>query len=125
MYPTGAWRGYWEQILLGRQPMADLYLRFDSGQIDGDGVDVVGQFTFTGTYDGSGAVTLVKQYIGRHEVLYQGAYDGEGSILGRWSIGGIQSGPFALAPVLDEPRADAVVVATGADASVRGTKEPR
>jgi hypothetical protein len=116
MYPTGAWRGYWEQIGWGRQPMADLYLRFDSGQIDGDGVDVVGRFTLTGTYDGSGAVTLVKQYIGRHQVLYQGAYDGEGSILGRWSIEPSWSGPFALAPVLDEPIADALVVAAGAGA---------
>jgi hypothetical protein len=113
MYPTGMWRGYWEDTVHGRQPMADLSLRFDSGRIDGDGVDVVGRFTFTGTYDGSGAVTLVKHYVDRHQVLYQGAYDGEGSILGRWSIEPSWSGPFALAPVLDEPRADAVVAAAG------------
>ena len=109
MFPSGAWRGYWEQTMWGRQPMRGLTLRFDSGRIDGDGDDIIGPFTFAGTYDDAGAVTLVKQYVGRHDVLYHGAYDGEGSIIGRWSISTLWSGPFALAPVLGGMEADAAV----------------
>lgn len=109
MYPSGPWRGYWEQIGIGRQSMSDLILRFSSGQIDGQGIDVVGQFILRGTYDGNGAVMMVKTYLGKHDVLYQGAYDGEGTIHGRWSIGDYWSGSFALAPILDGVEPDYVV----------------
>jgi hypothetical protein len=98
MYPSGPWRGYWEQTTYGRQYMEGLTLHFQGGRIEGSGRDVVGAFTFQGTYDGAGTVTLIKQYQGRHQVLYQGTYDGEGTIYGRWSIWGIYSGPFALSP---------------------------
>jgi hypothetical protein len=99
MYPSGAWRGYWEQMGFGRQLMDDFTLRFTQGKIDGAGRDCVGQFTFTGTYDNRGTVALVKQYVGRHQVAYQGTYDGEGTIFGTWSIPPLWSGPFALTPV--------------------------
>ena len=58
---------------------------------------MIGRFTFTGSYDDAGSVAMVKQYAGLHQVVYRGAYDGEGSILGRWSIGDYWSGPFVLA----------------------------
>jgi hypothetical protein len=99
MYPSGPWRGYWEQEVWGRQPMDNLVLRFADGFVDGQGKDVIGAFTFSGEYDAEGGVTLVKQYVGRHRVLYHGSYDGEGTIFGRWSIGQHWSGPFALSPV--------------------------
>ena len=86
MYPSGAWRGYWEQLFFGRQPMHDLTLYFAAGRIDGAGRDMIGRFTFSGSYDNEGHVTLTKQYVGRHSVLYHGTYDGEGTIFGRWSI---------------------------------------
>jgi hypothetical protein len=116
MYPSGAWRGYWDQVESGRQSMRPLSLRFDAGRVDGEGVDVIGPFTFAGTYDDSGAVTLVKQYVGRHRVVYRGAYDGEGSIIGRWSIGEFWAGPFALAPITDGAAADRLVEAVGVPA---------
>ena len=40
---------------------------------------------------------------------------GEGSILGRWSIGDYWSGPFALAPIRGESQADVLVEAAGVE----------
>jgi hypothetical protein len=82
----------------GRQPMRDLVLTFDGGTVQGLGRDVIGRFTFEGTYDDRGNIRMVKQYLGKHQVLYEGTYDGEGTIFGRWSIGPLVSGPFALSP---------------------------
>jgi hypothetical protein len=95
MYPSGLWRGYWEQPIFGRQPMHDLMLSFSNGTISGQGRDVIGRFTFSGTYDTQGNVQMTKQYLGRHQVLYVGHYDGEGTIFGNWSIV-FSRGPFVL-----------------------------
>ncbi len=35
MYPSGVWRGYWEQPMLGRQAMSDFTLRFGDGVVEG------------------------------------------------------------------------------------------
>src|SRR4051812_48785127 len=96
MYPSGRWVGYWEQQIWGRQPMHGLELHFAEGQVRGSGRDVIGAFTFQGQYDQQGAIVMIKQYLGRHTVLYHGQYDGEGTIFGRWSIGEMGTGPFAL-----------------------------
>jgi hypothetical protein len=106
MYPSGPWRGYWEQQAWGRQAMDNLVLRFEAGLVERHGKDVIGAFTFSGRYDDQGKVTLIKHYIGRHEVLYEGTYDGEGMIFGRWSIWAIWSGPFALSPTRRNAPAD-------------------
>jgi len=99
MYFTGPWQGYWEQARYGRQPMIDLVLSFAKGVIRGSGKDIVGRFTFHGSYDqATGAVVMTKQYLGAHAVDYRGQYDGEGTIFGHWSIGPNWSGPFALTP---------------------------
>jgi len=98
MYPSGRWRGYWEQQVYGRQPMDGLVLHFADGVITGHGADIVGPFVFRGSYDDRGTVTLTKQYLGRHSVHYQGVYDGEGTIHGVWSIGRFWHGKFALSP---------------------------
>jgi hypothetical protein len=98
LYPSGQWRGYWEQSYWGRQVMTELVLHFVGGQVQGRGRDVIGAFTFTGQYDDRGTITMVKQYLGRHSVAYRGQYDGEGTIFGQWSIGSEWSGPFALTP---------------------------
>lgn len=97
-YPSGPWRGYWEQPGWGRQSMDELVLEFASGQVRGQGRDCIGLFTFTGAYDADGSIQLLKQYVGRHRVQYQGKYDGEGTIHGVWSVEGISYGPFALTP---------------------------
>ncbi|MGL4461402.1 MAG: hypothetical protein ACRDD1_03630 [Planctomycetia bacterium] len=90
------WQGYWEQPGFGRQEMRNLRLRMSKGTIAGAGVDCVAPFMFVGTYTSAGVVTMVKQYVGRHAVKYDGVYDGEGTIRGWWSIDGTTIGPFLL-----------------------------
>lgn len=107
MYPSGEWEGFWVQSCWGRQPMEAFTLRFAAGQITGKGSDVIAAFTFRGTYDErTGAVVMVKQYLGRHQVTYRGQSDGEGCIQGTWHIGEHHSGPFLIRPVLRRARGD-------------------
>lgn len=107
MYPSGRWEGFWVQEHYGRQAMTPFALHFADGRITGEGRDMVGRFTFSGAYDeATGAVRLVKQYVGKHRVLYVGQPDGEGSIQGTWSIGPWGSGPFLLRPPVSKPRGD-------------------
>lgn len=87
--------------------MDDFALHFKNGIVTGGGRDVVGPFVIKGEYDGAN-VSFIKQYLGKHQVLYSGEYDGEGTIHGHWHIVGNSAGPFALSPVppkvsLDEP----------------------
>jgi hypothetical protein len=104
MYPSGRWDGFWVQELWGRQAMTPFALTFAAGTVTGSGRDVVGRFTFSGEYnETTGEVRLVKQYIGKHAVLYIGRPDGEGSIQGTWSIGKYTTGPFLLRPALQKP----------------------
>lgn len=105
MTNTGAWRGYWEQKGFGRQSMHDLTLQFNGGEVRGTGVDCIGRFTFEGTCDGQGKVVMVKQYLGRHQVLYRGQFDGEGTIFGQWSIWPLDRGEFVLSIVRDRESA--------------------
>jgi hypothetical protein len=117
VYPSGTWRGHWDQEIFGRQPMGPLVLRFHDGRIQGEGRDIVGPFTFSGEYDEHGRVRMVKQYHGRrrHQVFYVGTYDGEGTIFGEWripsglSIPWASKGSFALSPVVGKPSVDAPI----------------
>lgn len=77
--------------------MEDFTLRFDNGIVSGGGKDIIGMFVIKGDYS-AGEITFVKQYIGRHKVVYTGQYDGEGSIHGTWVIPGNNKGPFSLSP---------------------------
>jgi hypothetical protein len=93
--------------------MRNLVLNVDpAGEVSGSGDDCVGSFTITGTF--SAEVTLVKQYVGRHSLLYVGTNSGEG-IFGTWqvpgfpAIPGLTSGRFALFPTRDSPSDRAVV----------------
>jgi len=79
--------GWWEQKDFGRQPMHDLFLEFESGQISGSGHDIIGPFTLCGTVNEQGRVAMLKYYIGQHTVDYVGEYDGEGMMWGEWHIG--------------------------------------
>jgi hypothetical protein len=99
------WSGWWEQSGLGRQRMRNLVLEFDdAGAIHGSGDDCIGPFTFHGQCRTDGTVSLVKQYLGRHRVFYEGCNSGEG-IFGTWQIPcdwpalGLLSGKFALRPM--------------------------
>jgi hypothetical protein len=107
MYPSGRWDGFWVQAQWGRQAMTPFTLRFAAGCISGDGRDIVGRFTFTGEYDeATGEVRMVKQYLGKHQVLYVGLPGGEGSIQGTWWISEYQTGPFLLRPAIAKPKGD-------------------
>lgn len=107
MYASGQWDGFWVQERYGRQPMTAFTLHFRDGEVTGGGHDVIGPFTFTGAYDvRTGEVVMLKQYVGRHRVLYRGAPDGEGCIQGTWSIGETWTGPFMMKPVLPRPTGD-------------------
>lgn len=104
MYPSGMWDGFWVQEEWGRQPMTAFALRFANGTVTGEGRDVIGRFSVAGTYnETTGEIRLVKQYIGKHAVLYMGRPDGEGSIQGTWHTGPDNSGPFLLRPSLAKP----------------------
>jgi hypothetical protein len=89
--------------------MGPLVLRFRDGRIEGEGRDIIGKFTFAGEYDEHGTIRMVKQYLGRHRVLYQGTYDGEGTIFGQWQIPPFYSGSFALSPIYGKPAADSPI----------------
>jgi len=107
VYPSGRWDGFWVQEIWGRQPMTPFTLNFAAGTVSGSGRDVVGRFTFSGEYnETTGELRMIKQYIGKHRVLYVGRPDGEGSIQGTWSIGPHHTGPFLLRPALKKPTGD-------------------
>ena len=61
-------------------------MEFSAGLIRGSGRDVVGDFQMYGTMEPDGRVRLVKHYTGRHQVVYIGSYDGEGTMFGSWLI---------------------------------------
>ena len=106
MYPSGRWEGFWQQEGYGRQSMAAFSLRFAGGKVAGEGTDVIGPFAFAGEYDETtGRVLMVKQYVRRHRVVYDGRPDGEGCIGGTWTLAHL-TGPFRLRPVLPKPTGD-------------------
>ena len=112
MYPSGMWIGFWEQSWCGRQPMKEFELHFPpDGTVSGHGVDVVGRFVFSGVWEPkTGRVAMTKQYLKKHKVHYTGAPDGEGSILGTWTIEYedkvLETGPFGMSPHLAKPTGD-------------------
>jgi hypothetical protein len=111
MFPSGVWEGFWEQKGMGRQPMEEFELHFrPDGTIDGSGVDVVGEFTFSGQANPvTGRLRMTKQYLGAHQVQYDGRPDGEGCIVGQWTIemyGFHDTGAFALKPAIARPTGD-------------------
>ena len=71
-------------------------MQFASGRLFGSGHDMVGVFTFAGTISPQGHVAMVKQYLGRHSVVYIGNYDGEGLMKGEWDLGGFGSGRWLI-----------------------------
>jgi hypothetical protein len=97
--------------------MNPLTLRFEAGEVEGEGQDCIGPFTFAGIYTDAGEVRLVKQYLGQHAVHYHGSLDEEGSVVGRWSVGPDWSGPFALMPMAEAVQGMAVATATSAEVS--------
>lgn len=87
--------GWWEQEGYGRQAMQPLTLAFVEGRIEGSGSDIVGPFHIQGRIDGL-AVMIRKRYVGRHEVIYTGEQDGEGTLSGSWQILGVRGGRWLI-----------------------------
>jgi hypothetical protein len=85
-FPSGPWTGFfWQTMFPGRNPMT-LDMVFRDGQLEAQGGDRVGPFTFSGAYDiTDGACTWTKQYLGKHQVAYSGVSQGPG-IWGAWEI---------------------------------------
>jgi hypothetical protein len=104
MYPSGLWEGFWQQTGWGRQPMREFQLKFRQKKVTGQGQDMIGPFTIHGTFDlATGSVAFRKQYVGAHAVTYIGRPDGEGSILGTWTIDNGYAkyeGSFLIKPVV-------------------------
>ncbi len=79
--------GWWEQRWFGRRPMEHLRLAFTPPRIEGSGADIIGPFVLDGVITAGGGVTLQKTYVGKHDVTYDGHYDGEGRMWGMWKCG--------------------------------------
>jgi len=67
--------------------MEHLQLAFTPPRIEGSGTDCIGPFAIDGVIRPGGGVTLQKTYVGRHDVIYDGHYDGEGRMWGMWKCG--------------------------------------
>ena len=114
----GVWHGFWEQEDWGRQPMEAFELHFRGGAATGRGRTWSGRSpSAANTTTRPARFALVKQYLGKHQVLYVGRPDGEGCILGKWTVTGsfdghgsmVTTGPFRVTPGLppaDRGRAD-------------------
>ena len=79
--------GWWEQRWFGRRPMEPLRLAFSPPCIEGSGTDCIGPFVLDGVITTGGGVSLQKTYVGKHDVIYDGHYDGEGRLWGTWKCG--------------------------------------
>jgi hypothetical protein len=88
--------GWWEQRWFGRRPMDDLRLAVAPPRLTGSGDDVVGPFVLDGSIAADGGVEIRKTYVGKHQVVYLGQYDGEGRLWGTWSCCG-DSGRWMIA----------------------------
>ena len=76
-----------------------LYLEFENQQIKGEGTDYVGPWTLLGSYDANEtACRWVKQYVGQHQVTYQGQIGDQG-IMGQWDIDQRLRGEFHIWPI--------------------------
>jgi hypothetical protein len=97
--------GWWEQSGYGRQPMLELTIVIEDGNLRGQGRDIIGPFTLTGQIVRE-QVAILKRYIGQHSVEYYGAYDGEGTLAGKWEIGDFR-GNWLIKFVREKGNADA------------------
>jgi hypothetical protein len=93
--PSGEWNGFYLEDRPQRGWM-HLYMSFKEGRIQGEGTDYVGPWTAGGWYDLElGTCGWVKNYVGRHNVSYEGQITDRG-ILGQWTI--LTSGTFHIWP---------------------------
>jgi hypothetical protein len=102
-FPSGRWHGWWQQ--LSTRGRMELDLSFARGRIFGDGRDWVGDFVLSGSYNPEfGGCSLLKTYLGQHDVDYDGVAAANG-IRGTWRLIDretrrvVDCGPFHIWPV--------------------------
>lgn len=85
LLPSGNWEGFYCYSSDTHKHKMEIELHFKSGKITGTGVDDVGAFHWSGSYDlVSFKATMVKHYTS-HTVNYIGTID-ENGIWGIWEI---------------------------------------
>lgn len=95
--PSGEWEGFYVYGHDSQKHIMQLMLTFSDFKISGSGVDDVGIFVWSGTYDlDIFKATLIKQY-STHVVRYNGTID-ENGIWGIWELGYGFSGGFHIWP---------------------------
>ena len=91
----GPWIGYYMHLDL--EYSMKMNLRFSNGQVNGSGIDDIGEFEIEGQYSlVSGNLAWLKKYIGKHQVTYSGKME-QHSISGQWQIS-YSEGSFKLWP---------------------------
>jgi len=100
--PSGPWTGYYIYDWAQAKHRMQLRLTFSpSGQIDGDGVDDVGDFLVHGVFEPNTLkATWTKAYVGMHSVEYRGIYDHK-RITGSWRLA-FTTGEFQIWPGASE-----------------------
>lgn len=118
MLPSGEWRGFWEDMGSGRQSAQTMTLRFDERRVQGEGNDSIGPFAIDGTYTEQEEVSFLKEYAGKHALLYEGHVDHLGLLLGMWcdDVGWSdrfvlwpRHGPWKATFSGDHPGSDAII----------------
>jgi hypothetical protein len=85
-FPSGPWTGFYCYPNRHVKHPMNLQLTFEHGKISGSGDDNIGAFTISGSYNDVGLeCQWIKQYIGQHQVWYEGGADHHG-IWGTWSL---------------------------------------
>jgi hypothetical protein len=98
-FPSGEWKGFYLQRGIAGKQWMTLAMEFRAGHLAGEGRDSVGEFFVRGVYQlDDGRCTLTKTYPGSHDVIYDGANEGDGKWLwGLWTVYG-HTGGFHLWP---------------------------
>ncbi len=96
--PSGQWSGFYLESHQPKRGWMHVYMQFRDGKIAGEGTDYVGPWTIRGVYDlYTSRAQWTKQYVGKHQVVYEGAITEHG-IQGEWNIRGWLNGLFHIWP---------------------------
>lgn len=99
-FGSGRYRGFYVQF--GIRTAQEMTLSFAGGRVTGWGLDPVGRFDVTGSYDvDRGRALWTKHYPGRHTVHYDVTAEVQHGMWGLWQIRGYlgDRGGFQLWPV--------------------------